>query len=290
MKNCDYVNLIFVLLAIILLLFCSQSVFLGLVIPIFLVCIVLYRSKTLHFFTHNSGLSKNDTYKHIIVAFVFVGLYFFSVVCNAKNILNINSNNISQLTQFSEQKKYCNIKEKLSNIFKGYNTSKYEEHKDILEERPCDMENRFAYILVSINSIEETNSNIANRANNLSDRRKKYIRNLEKINRRKHNANLPPLIVDIPMFYLPKTDLKTNYENILIYGEMIQNNIQSPNCTVICSFNHIDKASFKIVEEVDNIRKMQDAVNLELTNHEKVFDDLENIQRKEEQRLIAIGY
>ena len=44
-----------------------------------------------------------------------------------------------------------NIDKELSNVFQNYKIAQYTD--PILKQRPCDMENRFTYILISINAI-----------------------------------------------------------------------------------------------------------------------------------------
>lgn len=181
-----------------------------------------------------------------------------------------------------------NISKEFISIFEKYNISQYSARE--LGQRPCEIENRFTYILTSINRIEETNSNICARYKNLVIRKKNYEKNMQDINKRAELAHIELLLEDIPTIVEMKVKLDEPYKRMLLWGNEIDRNIQDSTCDINCTFNHIDTSSIKIVEEIDDIQKKQNIINQKLTSLELYFDKLEMKQRTKERQLIAKGY
>ena len=152
------------------------------------------------------------------------------------------------------------------------------------------MELRFTYILIQINKIEETNKNIDKRFANLVGRDKNLEKNINKVNKRARNAHSSYLILNRPNIHPEKIDLTNYYDSMSRWGGTIDKNIESPQCSNNCAFSHIDQASYNIVEEINEIHKKQDKINLVLTSLEKTYDTLELKQRYAEQNLTAKGF
>ncbi len=181
-----------------------------------------------------------------------------------------------------------NIEQEFENIFQNYSVNKFDS-KD-LGNRPCDIENRFTYILVNINLIEETNKNIQNRYANLNERKKVYENNLDKVNKRAQIASETFLIDIPPNITETNIELEGPYNRMRLWAKEIEKNIENDKCNTTCSFNHIDASSIKIVEEISRIQREQDKINKQLTIYEKTFDKLELKQRTKENQLLAKGF
>ena len=181
------------------------------------------------------------------------------------------------------------IDKELGNIFEKYTTKTYEDLPN-LTDLSCNIELRLTYILIQINKIEETNANIDKRFANLLERDQVLEKNINKINKRARNAHSSLLIVTRPSIHLEKVDLTNYYNRMSLWGKIIDKNIETPQCSTRCAFTHIDQASFYIVEEINEIHKKQDKINLALTSLEKTYDELEFKQRTAEQTLTAKGF
>lgn len=235
----------------------------------------------LHFINQHIKKNKKLKYSNIAIFFVISIAIFITECSVGATIMSITNN--SQKINF-----YSDIEKDLFNVFQNYKIAQYTD--PILEQRPCDMENRFTYILISINAINETNQNINNRYKNIHKRQKNYMKNVTKINKRKQIAKEAPLIVEVPNIYEQKINLEQPYERVLICSKQIKHNIENPECSSTCAFNHIDSASLQIINELDSVRKEQDIRNDIITKLERKFDELEVIQRQEEQKLTAKGF
>ena len=217
----------------------------------------------------------------------------FTFICLAAFLTKVFCPAIASISEYLPSQQQINlskvdISNEFANIFEKYNIAKYSISE--LGQRPCEMENRFTYILVSINRIEETNSNICERYKNLLIRKKNYEKNIQKINKRAKLAQIDLLLEDIPTIDEKKVNLDGPYKRMSLWGNEIDKNIQDTTCDVNCSFNHIDTSSIKIVEEIDSIQKSQNLINKKLTELEHAFDKLEKQQRLKEHQLIAKGY
>jgi len=177
----------------------------------------------------------------------------------------------------------------LSIIFEKYKIVDFESLQN-QATLACSLEERFKYILTSIDKIEETQNNCETRYKQLEKRKKNLINNLTKINKRAENANIDYLYMDIPQFHTTKLNLKNPYKRITIYANGINKNLTNSQCSKECSFKHIDNYSISIVKEIDLIHKEQNLVNKQLSNLEKTFDKLEEIQTQAELKLAKLGY
>ncbi len=177
----------------------------------------------------------------------------------------------------------------LSIIFEKYNIVDFESLQN-QATIACTLEERFKYILTSINKIEETQSNCVTRYKQLKKRQKNLINNLAKINKRSANANIDSLYMNIPEIRTTKVNLKNPYKRIIIYANGIHKNLTESKCSKECSFRHIDTYSINIVKEIDSIHKEQNLVNKQLSDLEKIFDKLEEIQTQAELKLAKLGY
>lgn len=180
------------------------------------------------------------------------------------------------------------MESELASIFDKYQVSTDSDKG--LVQLSCFIENRLTYILVSISSIEETDKNSAKRYSNLLIRKKAYAKNIAKINKRNKKAGDKLLIVEVPNINIVDVDVKQTYKRVSIYATQIANDIDNANCDNYCRYNNIDNASFQIIKELDKFRKEQDIRNDILTKLERKFDELEVIQRQEEQKLTAKGF
>lgn len=181
------------------------------------------------------------------------------------------------------------IGKELGSIFEKYTIKTYEDVPN-LTDLSCNIELRFTYILTQINKIEETNTNIDKRFANLVGRDRTLEKNVNKVNKRARNAHSNLLILNRPNIYPEKVDLTHYYDRMSLWGKTINKNIETPQCSTSCAFSHIDQASFYIVEEINEIHRKQDKINLVLTSLEKNYDNLELKQRHAEQNLTAKGF
>ena len=252
------------------------------VVSSLLIYIAFNKWGTLHLLNEHIKKNNKNNVQSPIATFFFIFFIIFITECSVGATIMTITNNSQKISLRS------NIDKELSNVFQNYKIAQYTD--PILKQRPCDMENRFTYILISINAINETNQNINNRYKNIHKRQKNYTKNITKINKRKQNAKETPLIVEVPNIYEQRINLEQPYERVLICSKQIKHNIENPECSSTCAFNHIDSASLQIINELDSVRKEQDIRNDILTKLERKFDELEVIQRQEEQKLAAKGF
>lgn len=255
-----------------------QSFFGAVVVPTLLFCIALHRFKALNL------IYKTNKKIHPTVFFIFV----FTI--SLGSCLNAKATTVTTFPTLTFQRpQMVDTSKQLTQIFALYKANEYEDIPEITQ-RSCAIENRFTYILASLNKIEETNLNIHRRHANLEKRKRHLVRNFNKINIRETNAQMTLLLPDIPEVNIQEIDLNNTYKRITLYGNEISKNISNLTCSKHCAFNHIDQSSIAIVYEIDEIQEQQNQVNSHLSVLEGIFERLEKIQRSEEKKLTQAGF
>lgn len=225
-------------------------------------------------------MSSIEKRPHKIVIYTLLIFAIMIIEAKASTIIppiKINSLEINKSLEFQ-----------LTSIFDKYSIANDSDSN--LVQLSCELENRFTYILASISSIEETKRNSAKRQKNLIIRKKNYVKNIGKINQRCKNANEKQLDVIIPNIDIPEVDVNQAYKRILIYASQIKRDIDNSSCNNSCKYKNIDNASYQIVKEIDNLRIKFDNRNFELSQNERKFDNLEEIQRLTENKLVVKGF